>query len=185
MRKMLLPLLLTGILVSCKDQKTTDTPLVKDSNTAQTTAKPQASEFADPKYVDMGRNYLRLLQDGKIDEWAAQFADNAVYQWSSGDSLVGRNAIIEYWKNRRDKVIESIQLENDIWLPIKVNQPQRGPDMPGIWLIGWNQVDVKYKNGKQLKFWVHNDLHYNNENKIDRAIQYIDRAPINEALGTK
>jgi hypothetical protein len=187
MKKVFMPLLLAGILFACKDQKPAEDPLVKSagSEPATATAKPMQSEFADPKYMDMGRNYLKLLQDGKIDEWSNLFADNAVYQWSSGDSLAGKKAIADYWKDRRTKVIQTISFANDIWLPIKVNQPQRGPDMPGIWLIGWNQVDVTYKNGKNLKFWVHQDFHYNSENKIDRLIQYLDRAPINAALGVK
>jgi hypothetical protein len=106
-----------------------------------------------------------------------------MYRWSSGDSLAGKAAIAAYWKERRAKVIDSIQFSNDIWLPLKVNQPQKGPDIPGIWLLGWYQVNVKYKNGKKLQFWVHTDLHYNSSDKIDLAIQYIDRAPINKALG--
>jgi hypothetical protein len=44
---------------------------------------------------------------------------------------------------------------------------------------------VKYKNGKKLAFWVHTDYHYDANNKIDRAVQYIDRAPINSALGVQ
>jgi len=71
----------------------------------------------------------------------------------------------------------------DIWLPMKVNRPQQGPDMPGNWLLSWNMVDVKYKNGKKLSFWVHSLQHYNNNDKVDRYIQYIDRAPIVKALG--
>ncbi|MBD0298594.1 MAG: hypothetical protein ICV84_25900 [Flavisolibacter sp.] len=68
---------------------------------------------------------------------------------------------------------------------MEINQPQQGPDMPGVWLLNWYQVNVTYKNGKQLSFWVHQDFHFNNDNKIDRSIQYVDRAPINEALGVK
>jgi len=46
-------------------------------------------------------------------------------------------------------------------------------------------VNVKYKNGKKLSFWIHSDFHYNAEDKVDIYIQYIDRAPINAALGSK
>jgi len=186
MKHVFLPLLLASALFACKDQKAPETPMVKTAATESPAAgKPMPTEFADARYMDMGRTYLKMLSEGKIDEWVNQFADNAVYQWSSGDSLAGKKAILEYWKNRRMNVIDRLQFSNDIWLPVKVNQPQKGPDMPGIWLLGWNQVDVKYKNGKSLKFWVHQDFHYNSDDKIDRTIQYIDRAPINAALGTK
>jgi intergrase/recombinase len=68
-------------------------------------------------------------------------------------------------------------------LPLKVNKPQKGPDVAGVWLLGWYQVHVKYKNGKKLAFWVHTDNHYDANDKIDITVQYIDRAPINKALG--
>jgi hypothetical protein len=186
MRKAIIPLLCAGLLFACGDHKEADKAIVKDATTAApATDKPQATEFADPKFMDMGKQYMSLLSAGKIDEWAAQFDENAVYQWSSGDSLTGRQAITNYWKERMGKVIDKISFTNDIWLPVKVNQPQRGPDMPGVWLMNWEQVDVTYKNGKRLQFWVHNDFHYNDAGKIDRVVQYLDRAPINAALGIK
>jgi hypothetical protein len=35
-----------------------------------------------------------------------EFADNAVYYWNSGDSLVGKPAIDKYWRNRRANVLK-------------------------------------------------------------------------------
>ncbi|GAA4742892.1 nuclear transport factor 2 family protein [Flavisolibacter ginsenosidimutans] len=188
MQKALLPLLSFVVLYSCKDNKTTTepaaTPMVK---TATTTAdnKPPQAEFADAKYTDMGKQMMMQMENGDVDKWVANFADNAVYSWSNGDSLAGKKAITDYWTNRRKNVIESLHFSNDIWLPIKVNTPQRGPDMPGVWLLNWYQVNVKYKNGKALQFWVHHDYHYNNDNKVDRTVMYIDRAPVNAAVGMK
>ncbi len=56
---------------------------------------------------------------------------------------------------------------------------------PGNWLLSWFLVHTKYKNGKRVDMWVHNDLHFDANDKIDQMIQYIDRAPINKALGIK
>ena len=125
------------------------------------------------------------MSSGDIDGWLNSFADNATYVWSRGDSLAGKKAIDDYWRNRRTKVIDSISFVNDIWLPLKVNQPQKGPDMKGNWLLSWYQVRVKFKNGKKLMFAVHADLHFNDADKIDRLLQYIDSAPINAALAAK
>lgn len=188
MKKAIIPFLFAGVLVACQDQKTTEAPIVKDASTsrsAEADPKSQAVEFADPTYMEKGRLYLRLLSEEKIDEWAEQFADDAIYQWSSGDSLVGKQAIISYWKTRLDQTIDKISFSSDIWLPVKVNQPQQGPDVPGVWLMNWEKVDVTYKNGKRLNFWVHNDFHFNDAGKIDRAVQYLDRAPIKAALEGK
>lgn len=185
MRKLLLVVSASLFLFGCGNKKagesatnTTDTSGSKMQN-----KMPPQAEFADAKYVDMGKNMMAQFESGNIDNWAAGYADNAVYQWSSGDSLAGKKAITDYWKNRRNTVIDSINFSNDIWLPIKVNTPQKGPDLPGVWLLSWYQVNVKYKTGKQLMFWVHSDHHFNANDKIDRTIQYIDRTPINKALG--
>jgi hypothetical protein len=40
-----------------------------------------------------------------MDAWMAEFADNAVYYWNSGDSLVGKPAI-DKWRNRRANVLK-------------------------------------------------------------------------------
>jgi hypothetical protein len=184
MRKMLTWVAGCCFLLSCNSKTADNTSAAATDSTATVKdAKPRATEFADSKYMDMGKKNLDQLSSGDIDGWMNSFSDSARYQWSSGDSLVGKAAIAAYWKDRRTKVIDSITFVNDIWLPIKVNQPQKGPDAPGIWLISWYEVHVKYKNGKKLSFWIHADSHYDNNDKIDRYIQYLDRAPINKALG--
>ena len=183
MRKIVIAFFVTGILLSCKDKKEEplkDEPMVK---TATTDNPP--SEFADAKYMDWGKKSQQQFESGDIDAWASQFADNAVYQWSNGDSLAGKQAIVDYWKDRRKNVIQNIKFTNDIWLPIKVNKPQRGPDMQGNWLLSWYQVNATYKSGKSLSFWVHSDLHYNDKDEVDRVIQYIDMAPIKAAISSK
>jgi hypothetical protein len=142
-------------------------------------------EFADAKYTEIGKRGIAALASGDIDAWMSMYADNAKYFWSGGDSLVGKQAIHDYWKDRRGNVIDSITVMNDIWLPVKVNKPQRGPDAPGVWLFSWYEVKVKYKNNQKLSMWIHNDLHFDANDKIDIAVQYIDRAPINAALAKK
>jgi hypothetical protein len=178
MKRVFIVLFLSGALLACNNSKTeSDKTMVKDA----TETKPQQAEFADAKYADMGKQMMQKFESGDIDSWMNMFADNAVYLWSSGDSLAGKQAIAAYWKKRRMDVIDSIHFTNDIWLPIKVNQPQKGPDLPGNWLLSWYQVNAKYKTGKSLGFWVHTDYHFDASDKIDRAIQYIDMAPIKAA----
>lgn len=188
MRKILLSFTLLLILASCgedKKEKEAEGTMVKSAATQTADAKPMQSEFADLKYTDMGKSAMKHFADGNIDAWGESLAANVVYQYSSGDSIAGRKAVIDYWKGRREKVVQSIEMSNDIWLPIKVNQPQRGPDMPGVWLLNWAQVKATYRNGKVLQYWVHQDLHYNGQDKVDRVILYMDRGPINAALGVK
>src|SRR5262249_42391280 len=94
------------------------------------------------------------------------------------DSLSGKEAIVKYWKDRRTNVIDSLSFANDIYLPIKVNKPQKGPDREGIWVLAWHMVTAKYKTGKKITFWTHTDLHYDASDNVDELIQYIDRVPI-------
>lgn len=176
------------ILLACNNQPAaesskSETPAAAAADAPATT--PRDVDFADAKYMDIGKAALAAMSKGDVAGWLSGYADNAVYIWSAGDSLSGLPAISKYWTDRRSKVIDSITFSNDIWLAIKVNKPQRGPDMPGVWLMGWYQFLSKYKNGQKAGGWIHMDLHFNDAGKIDRAIQYIDRAPINAALAKK
>jgi len=76
--------------------------------------------------------------------------------------------------------MDSITFSNAIWLPVKVNKPQ-SIEAPGVWLLSWYMINVKYKTGKRVVQWIHTDLHFDANDKIDRVIMYLDRAPINEA----
>ena len=177
MKNAVLFLLCNVLLLGCK-------PKEEASEPAADVKSPQA-EFADPKYADIGKQSLEKLASGDIDGFVSAFADNAVYSWSAGDSLAGKSAIVAYWKERRGNVIDTLTFTNDIWLSIKVNESQKGPDTPGIWLLGWWQTSVTYKNGKSLTFWTHTDYHFNSNDQVDRVVQYIDRAPIVAALATQ
>jgi hypothetical protein len=166
------------LMAGCNSSNTAD----QQATTTTPEAKQQAAEFADPKYADIGKKQMAAMSSGDIDSWMSIFADNAKYYWNGGDSLIGKAAISDYWKNRRTNVIDSISFKNDIWLPVKVNEPQQAVQAPGVWLLSWYQVETKYKNGKAMGQWIHTDYHFDANDKVDQVIQYIDRAPINAAL---
>ena len=130
MRKLLLPAFSVFILLSCSDNKKAETSADTMVKTATANDKPMQSEFADAKYADMGKQMMMQMENGNMDAWIGNFADNAVYQWSSGDSLAGKKAIGDYWSNRRKNVMESIHFAQDIWLPIKSSKVfGTGPDV--------------------------------------------------------
>jgi hypothetical protein len=180
MKNAFLILFCCALLMSCNK------PKEEAAEPAADVKPPQAEIIADTKYAEMTKRALDNLSSGNIDAFVSDFSDSAVYYWSAGDSLAGKAAIIAYWKDRRANVIESLTSSNDIWLTVQVNEPQKGPDLKGIWVLGWWQTSVVYKNGQSLKpFWVHTDYHFNSSGKIDAVTQYIDRAPINAALAAK
>ena len=147
MKKMLLLILCTSLWVSCKKAQPAQpgTPAVPS---AEATTAPQ-TEFADAKYTEIGKKYIADLAKGDTDGMMAVYTDDAKYYWNSGDSLIGKKAIADFWVNRRKNVIETISFKNDIWLPVKVNRPQR-MEKTGIWLLSWYQVTAKYKGGKSM-----------------------------------
>jgi hypothetical protein len=177
-----------AIIAACNN-KAADTTATKTDTSSATASEPKPTpqaEFADQKYTDLGKKMTEQLSNGNVNDWIANFSDNAAYRWSSGDSLIGKAAIQKYWEDRRKNVIDSLTFSNQVWLPIKVNRSQvERADVPGVWLLSWYMVNAKYKNGKKVLMWVHTDFHFDNTDKVDIAIQYIDRAPINKALGVK
>src|SRR4029079_15357788 len=108
--------------MSCSPQKASDDAAA--TTTADTTKAMAPAEFADQKYADMGKKLLAEFAAGDIEGYMSNFADNAVYHWNNGDSIVGKAAISDYWKKRRADVIDSISFTNAIYLPVIVNKPQ-------------------------------------------------------------
>src|SRR5436190_21779081 len=93
-----------ALMIACNSKQPAD----QQTAPVTTDAKPQATEFADAKYTDIGKAELAAMQSGDMDKWLSMFADNAKYFWNSGDSLIGKAAISDYWKKRRTEVIDSI-----------------------------------------------------------------------------
>lgn len=168
------------LFIACNNPKPTEQKTETTDTTTNVTKEAAPAEFADPKYSEIGKKAIAALSAGDVDGWMAGYAESAVFQWNNGDSLKGKTAISGYWKKRRTEVIDSITFSNAIWLPVKVNKPQ-SIEAPGVWLLSWYMINVKYKTDKRMVQWVHTDMHFDADDKIDRVIMYLDRAPINAA----
>lgn len=184
MKKVIFFLLCSFVLFACSDSKTDAEKTETTVASTETAATPQPAEFADSKYGDICRKGLENLSSGDVDAWMSTFADNAVWQFNNGDSLTGKAAITDYWKKRRSETLDSISFSSQIFMPIKINQPQ-SVEGTGIWVLSWYQTNAKYKTGKRMIQWIHTDLHFDATDKIDRVIMYLDRVPINAAMSKK
>lgn len=178
MKKFLLGMLISILLFACSNAK-------KASQTSQTQTpaasnKKPASELLDVSAGESVKKSFEAFAKGDVDGMVAEFDDNIRYVWSGGDSLVGKEAVADYYKGRWN-LIESLSITEPIVLPVQVNETKSKYAPTGKWVLYWGMVDVKYKNGKNLNFWMHNVNHYNNAGKIDFIGQYIDRHPIIEA----
>jgi hypothetical protein len=124
---------------------------------------------------------MTAFQNKDAEGYVANMADDVKFRWSNGDSLVGKQAVKDYYTGRFN-IIDSISFSNPIFLPVMANQSPNGGQTPaGKWMLDWFMVHVKYKNNKELRYWVHNAMHYNSAGKIDETAQYMDRHPIIEA----
>jgi len=168
------------ILFACsnkkEDKKTDDV-----KTTMSTDGKKPPAELLDLGVAAPVANALAAFSKGDLDGMVANYDDNIKYQWSNGDSLLGKQAVKDYYAGRW-KLIESLSFSKEIKLPVQVNESQQ-PDAapPGTWVLYWVMTHVKYKNGKELNFWQHSVNHLNDAGKIDYVGQYIDRYPIMEA----
>ena len=174
MKKLFAVLLGASLLWSC----------AKPKETEMAAPEPKAVEFADAKYMDMGRQMMKSLSEGKTDDFINNYADNAVYLWNNGDSIAGKQAIDSYWKDRRANVIDTITYTNDAWLAIQANDPPKHI-AKGVWLFNWATFTITYTTGKPVTLAIHTAFHFDGTDKIDRAIQYLDRAAIAAAMAKK
>jgi hypothetical protein len=92
-----------SLLFSCNDGKKPAEATTEKSATETTPPEPKDYEIGSDKYADMGKNGQNDLASGNIDGWMNGFADNAIYRWNNGDSIVGKAAISAYWKKRRSE----------------------------------------------------------------------------------
>lgn len=169
------------ILVSCGDKKKDDKTTGDNKTTISDGDKKPAAELLEVSTGDAIKKSFDAFAKGDVDGMVADFDDNIRYTWSGGDSLIGKQAVKDYYSGRV-KLIQSISFSNHIVLPIQINESQQpAVAPPGKWVLYWQMSDATYKNGKNIKFWSHSVNHYNEAGKIDFVGVYLDRHPIMEA----
>jgi hypothetical protein len=177
MKKVLLGVVISAFLIACNSETKEE---VKPVDSSAPAAKTGGDEILAMSEADQAKNSLLAFAKGDVAGMTAAYDDNAKLYWSSGDSLTGKQAIADYYTGRW-KLIETVNVIDQVVLPVKVNTSQAPQHALGKWVLVWSNIEVKYKNGKTIRFWTHNDYHYNDGGKVDVAIWYIDRQQIMEA----
>ena len=171
-------LFLAIIFTACSN----DQPAADNSSTTMDSVSTEVNtrgyEFGDDKYVQTAKRVMQNLSSGNIDGYMTDYADNAIYRFSGGDSLNGKQAITDYWKKRRSEVIDSLSYSGEVWLPINVSKPMSPNQLTGNYALTWNMVHAKYKSGKSMSQRMHMVFHFDNNDKVDRVTQYLDRVPV-------
>lgn len=161
---------IVSILVSCSNNS--------EKQEQALSQKVSGVEFADFKLIEVGKKAMNDFAQGNIESWVDAFSEDAVFSWSNGDNIKGKTNILNYWIDRRTNVIDTYEYSNDFWLPIKSSEPILASSN-GYWLFLWCKVNIKYKDGRKIETWIHNDYHFNSDSKIDKFIHYVDREAIN------
>lgn len=176
MKRIMIGVFISALLFACNNEKKDDKAVTEPTTVSSAEKKP-ASELLDISEGDPLKKSFEAFSKGDVDGMVSIYSDSVFYSFSGGDSLIGKQAVKDYY-NGRWKLIDSLKFSDQIVLPVQVNESQSKAAPPGKWILFWTATDVKYKNGKKLHFWLHNVNHYNDKGKIDFVGQYIDRAPL-------
>ncbi len=176
MRKLTLILLAGTMFYACGQQEQAPPPPPPEEPAGPVTVN------ADEKYVAICKDGLAAMSSGDMERFVSDFTDDVVYQFSYGDSLVGKSAVLDYWKNRRENIIDQLNFSNSVWLSLNVDMGNNYNVAPGDWVMGWFLTTASYKaTGKSMTQNIHTLYHFNNAGKVDRVIQFLDRAAIMQA----
>jgi ketosteroid isomerase-like protein len=137
-------------------------------------------ELAGPLYRNIAKEGLMQLTEKNVDGFIEKFSDNAVYRFNNLDSLSGKESIKTYWENRMANVIDRLEISDDVWLPLKINQSENV--RTGDWVLNWSRVKATYTTGKSMTQLVHTVYHFDTDGKIDLVTQFVDQAPIMSAI---
>ena len=179
MKKIISVIFVTAILFACNSAEKKEDGTAMDNKSE--TGKAPVELINDSNLVNSVKAAFTAFENKDIEGYTANLADNVMFRWSGGDSLVGKQAVKDYYTGRFN-IIDNIKYSNHIFLPLMANvSPNGGATATGKWMLSWFQTNVKYKNGKAIQFLAHNAQHYNDAGKVDQFTQYIDRHPIIEA----
>jgi hypothetical protein len=115
---------------------------------------------------------INAFAAGNIDGFTSGMADDVKFYYPGpGDSLVGKQAVNAFYKQRWT-LIDSVQVINPTYLGVKVNESKSVGT--GDYLMAWYVFAIKYKNGKRLALPVHTVRHNNSAGNADMIAMYYD-----------
>lgn len=179
MKKVIFGVFISALLIACNEKTEEKTGSI-EAPVSSNDKKSGVDEMLPLSEADGVKNGFIAFSKGDIDGMTAEYADTARQLWSNLDSLVGKKAIQDYYRSRWT-LIDSLTFSEFVLVPMKANVQQSQYAPVGKWVLAWALAHVKYKNGKKIDFWLHNDYHYNDAGKVDFVVQYIDMHPIREA----
>jgi len=169
-------------LIACNsgtETKTEASETPAPSSETPTAADAAASVVLPPSSTDGLKKAIEGYASGDMSAFTANMDDNVKFYYPvPGDSLVGKQAVVDFYTKRRSTA-DSIMVINPVYLGIR--NATNGAVAQGDWLMAWYTFAIKYKNGKRIALPIHTVQHLNAAGKIDIMAMYYDFHRVMEA----
>lgn len=188
MRRLLIPAILAATLTAAACAKpagdAAGTPVSRtlvSIDTADTNQYmiPLGSPATQPM-----RDAIMALERGDIPAMMANMSDSVVWIMPDGSEIKGKQAVSDYWTDRRANVIASMKFGPLAGLGFQLFRSRNGGTL-GKYLMVWTTVDATYKNGKSVKFPGHMAVLLDEAGKFSRWMNYYDTKGIADAQAAK
>ena len=108
MKKILSVIAIAAFLFACNNEE-------KKSESAATEVKTEAGKapvelIMDSNFVNATKATMTAFENKDVEGYTANMADDVKFRWSGGDSLVGKQAVKDYYKGRFDIIDNIIKL---------------------------------------------------------------------------
>ncbi|RDB07418.1 hypothetical protein [Runella aurantiaca] len=135
-------------------------------------------EIASPVYAILAEKSLDYLAGFELDAFAEMLADSVEYELPDGTKLMGKMAVINYWKSYQITAgIQSMRIVNATYLPVETHTAEKTTKRLGTKVVIdlTNEMVLKHKNtAVKMNFC----LHFNQEKLIDHIDSNYDQTLI-------
>ncbi len=132
-------------------------------------------EIVPPVYVALAEKSLDYLVSFDWDSFAEMLTDSIEYELPNGEKIIGKMAVINYWKNCKSNVgIKSMKITNANYLPLDARSKLKYNDSLGIKVVAdfTNNMILKDKN---ISVKMNFNFHFNQQKLIDRINSNYDQ----------
>lgn len=137
-------------------------------------------EIASPVYVALAEKSLDYLVSFDWDSFAEMLTDSIEYELPDGTKMIGKTALINYWKNCKTNVgIKSMKITNANYLPLDAGSKLKNSDSLGIKVVADFTNNVMVKN-KDVSVKMNFSFHFNQQKLIDRINSNYDQTLFQE-----
>ena len=137
-------------------------------------------EIASPVYVALAEKSLDYLVSFDWDSFAEMLTDSIEYELPDGTKMIGKTALINYWKNCKTNVgIKSMKITNANYLPLDAHSKLKNSDSLGIKVVVDFTNNMMVKN-KDVSVKMNFSFHFNQQKLIDRINSNYDQTLFQE-----